>query len=135
MNDEPIPFRNKAHGNGAGPDEAALDDADALEVTLDTPAPGPGRVTNRLPEADLPEESLADWALSALPAETQRHLRVAGRETALFATSLTGNMLKGLAVTLNAVAEALNDYTSRHANVTDLEAARQRRRPVNIEVE
>jgi hypothetical protein len=132
MNDEPIPFRNKPYSNGASHDEEALDDA--IEVTLDTPSSA-GCETARLPEADLPDESLLEVALEFLPVETQRHLRAAGRETALFATSLAGNLLKGVAVTLNAVAEALNTYTERHANVTDLEAARQRRRPVNIEVE
>ena len=134
MSDDPIPFRNKASGNGAGPDdEAHLDDA--REVTLDTPSGGVGRVTHRLPEADLPDDSLVDMALGVLPVETQRHLRAAGRESALFASSLAGTLLKGLAVTLNAVAEALNDYTERQANVTDLEAARRQRRAVNIEVE
>ena len=132
MSDDPIPFRNKAYGNGAGPDATHLDDAE--EVTLDTPT-GAGRVTHRLPEADLPDDSLVDMALGVFPVETQQHLRAAGRETALFATSLAGTVLKGLAVTLNAVAEALNDYTTRHANVTDLEAARRQRRAVNIEVE
>ena len=134
MNDDPIPFRNKAAGNGAGPDEAAHPD-EAQEVTLDTPAGSAGRVTTRLLEAGTPDDNLVDVALSAFPAETQRHLRAAGRESALFATSLAGVVLKGLAVTLNAVAEALNDYTERHSNVTDLEAARRQRRAVNIEVE
>ena len=134
MNDDPIPFRNRAYGNGADPEDLSHLD-DALEVTLDTSAGGPGRVTRRLPEADLPDDNLADLALSILPVETQRHLRAAGRESALFASSLAGAVLKGLAVTLNAVAEALNDYTTRQANVTDREAARRQRRAVNIEVE
>lgn len=131
MSDDPIPFRNRAYG----PDESAPVDDDAQEVTLDTPAGGPGRVTHRLPEANLPDDSLMDMALGVFPVATQRHLRAAGRESALFASSLAGTVLKGLAVTLNAVAEALNDYTTRHANVTDLEAARRQRRAVNIEVE
>lgn len=134
MNNDPIPFRNKLETNGAGPHEAAPDDA--TEVTLDTEPAGPGRVTERLPPFEHPaQEGLLDAALDVLPAETQQHLRAAGRETALMATSLAGGLLKGLAVTLNAVAEVLNDYTERHSSVNDLEAARQRRQRVDIEIE
>ena len=137
MHDEPIPFRNAAPANGATPyGEAAPDDA--IEVTLDSaPAPqGGGRSTVRLPPINLPAAGgLADAALDVLPAETQAHLRAAGREATLVATSLAGGLLKGLAVTLNAVAEALNDYTTRHSRPDDLQAARRRRQRVDIEVE
>lgn len=138
MNDDPLPFPSRMQGpsNGADqPDE--LDDAQ--EVTLDTPTPG-GRVTARLGDApDQREEwSLLDVALiplEILPPDTQRHLRAAGREASLMATSLAGGLLKGLAVTLNAVAEVLNDYSERHSKVTDLDQARRHRQRVDIEVE
>jgi hypothetical protein len=135
MNSDPLPFRNKQDTNGAGShDEAAPDDA--TEVTLDSAPVGPGRVTERLPPiAHPPQEGLLDVALDLFPSETRQHLRAAGRETALMATSLAGGLLKGLAVTLNAVAEVLNDYTTSHSTVNDLEAARRRRQRVDIEVE
>ncbi len=139
MNDDPIPFRSRmqSFGNGAD-DHDELDDAQ--EVTLDTPVPPGGRVTERLPES---AETRTNWSmfdvaaipLEILPPETQRHLRTAGREASLVATSLAGGLLKGLAVTLNAVAEVLNDYSERHSKVTDLDQARQRRQRVDIEVE
>ncbi len=138
MNEDPIPFRSRMPpaGNGA---EHYEDLDDAQEVTLDTPTPG-GRVTTRLPaEAGTRDEwSLLDVALiplEVLPPETQRHLRAAGREATLMATSFAGGLLKGLAVTLNAVAEVLNDYSERHSKITDLDQARQRRQRVDIEVE
>jgi hypothetical protein len=73
--------------------------------------------------------------LEILPPETQRHLRAAGREAGLMATSLAGGLLKSLAVTLNAVAEVLNDYSERHSKITDLDQARRQRQRVDIEVE
>src|SRR4051794_1023305 len=105
MNEDPIPFRSRMqpYSNGADHPEE-LDDAQ--EVTLDTPTPG-GRVTARLHDepGDREDWSLLDVAmipLEILPPETQRHLRAAGREASLMATSLAGGLLKGLAVTLNA---------------------------------
>jgi hypothetical protein len=123
------------HNGADHPEE--LDDAQ--EVTLDTPTPG-GRVTARLHDepGNREEWSLLDVALIPLeifPPETQRHLRAAGREASLVATSLAGGLLKGLAVTLNAVAEVLNDYSERHSKVTDLDQVRRQRQRVDIEVE
>jgi hypothetical protein len=95
-----------------------------------------GSVTGRLPEADLPSAGLGDLMqvpMDLLPAETQAHLRAAGREAVLFASSLSGNLLKGLAVTLNTVAEVLNTYTERHSNPTARSAEPRRR--VDIEIE
>jgi hypothetical protein len=139
MNEDPIPFRSRMQPAGNGADHAEELD-DAQEVTLDTPTPPGGRVTERLPDEPGNREnwSLLDVALiplEVLPPETQRHLRAAGREAGLVATSLAGGLLKGLAVTLNAVAEVLNDYSERHSKITDLDQARQRRQRVDIEVE
>jgi hypothetical protein len=138
MNEDPIPFpsRTPAHSNGAEHHDE-LDDAE--EVTLDTPPPG-GRVTARLGDdpGNRDEWSMLDVAmipLEILPPETQRHLRAAGREAGLMATSLAGGLLKSLAVTLNAVAEVLNDYSERHSKITDLDQARRQRQRVDIEVE
>ncbi len=139
MNEDPIPFRSRMQSSSNGADDHdELDDAQ--EVTLDTPVPPGGRVTARLPEA---AETRTEWSmldvaripLEVLPPETQQHLRAAGREASLVATSLVGGLLKGLAVTLNAVAEVLNDYSERHSKVSDLDQARQRRQRVDIEVE
>jgi hypothetical protein len=138
MNEDPIPFpsRPPSHSNGAEHHDE-LDDAQ--EVTLDTPPPG-GRVTARLGDdpGTRDEWSLLDVAmipLEILPPDTQRHLRAAGREAGLLATSLAGGLLKNLAVTLNAVAEVLNEYSERHSKITDLDQARRQRQRVDIEVE
>ncbi|HUS15434.1 MAG TPA: hypothetical protein VM536_10505 [Chloroflexia bacterium] len=125
----PIPFPQR-------PDQTDPDD-EATEVTLDTNAAVP-RVTTRLPaETDL-ASSLAEILLAplaTLPPETRAHLRTAGREVTLTFASLGGTLLKGAAIALNVAAETLKDYSARHANVTDLDAARTRRQRVEIEVE
>jgi hypothetical protein len=131
---ELIPFRGKEY-SGA---DADLGD-DATEVTLDESAiiPAP-RVTHRLPDEPDLVTGLAEVLaapINLLPPETQAHLRTAGREVALTATSLGATLLKGAAIVLNIAGEALRDYTERNSRVIDLQAARQARQRVEIEVE
>lgn len=124
---EPIPFPQRPSYN-AGADD------DATEVEA---APQQGSITGRLPEVPEMLTGLGDMVqmpLDLLPAETQVHLRAAGREVALLASSLAGPALKGVAMTLNAVAEVLNSYTERHSTSTEREAS-ARRQLVDIEVE
>ena len=129
---EPIPFRGK--------DNLATElDEDATEVTLEGgPIVPVSRVTQRLPDAPDLMTGLTDVAfapLALLPAETQAHIRTASREVALTMTSLTATLFKGAAIALNVAGEALRDYTERHADRDDLQAARQARQRVDIEVE
>ena len=131
---ELIPFRGKDL-NGA---DADLGD-DATEVTLDESAiiPAP-HVTQRLPETDELIDGLSEVLaapLNLLPPETRAHLRTAGREATLTVTSLTATLLKGAAIVLNVAGEALRDYTERNSRLIDLQAARQARQRVEIEVE
>ncbi len=128
-----IPFRGKDN-----PAAAEWDDA-ATEVTLDDEAiPPTSRVTQRLPEAPDLVAGLSELfaaPLNLLPPETQAHVRAAGREAALTLTSLTATLFKGAAIALNVAGEVLRDYSERHSNVIDLQAARQTRQRVEIEVE
>ncbi len=129
---ELIPFRGKDN-------PAAAWDDDATEVTVEDGAIQPAvRVTQRLPDvpdlaAGLSEVLAAP--LTLLPPATQAHVRAAGREVALTFTSLTATLFKGAAIALNVAGEVLRDYTERHSNVIDLQAARQTRQRVEIEVE
>ncbi len=111
------------------------DDNEATEVLPDAAAPG--HATGKLPEEEL--IGLVTDVLAApfylLPADTRAHLRTAGREATLVLTSLSGTLLKGAAIALNVAAESLKEYSARHANVTDLDAARQKRQRVEIEIE
>ena len=76
--------------------------------------------------AGLSEGLGAPWPLS--PAGTTARVCAAGREVALTFTSLTATLFKGAAIALNVAGEVLRDYTERHSNVIDLQAARQTRR-------
>src|SRR5262249_20468874 len=118
--------------------DADLSD-DATEVTLDESAiiPAP-RATLRLPETPDTVLGFGEFLaspLTLLPPDTQAHLRTAGREAALVATSLAATLLKGTAIVLNIAGEALRDYTDRNSRVIDLQAARQARQRVEIKVE
>lgn len=130
---ELIPFPGKDYSAG----DADID-VEATEITLDEGATPPARVTQRLPAETNVEAGLGDVLLAPLtllPAETQAHLRTAGREAALTLTSLAATLLKGTAIALNVAGEALKDYTERNSKVIDLHTARQARQRVEIEVE
>jgi len=128
---ELIPFRGKDLNDA----DADLGD-EATEVTLDDKAIVPtSRVTLRLPDSPDLGAGLGDMLASLLPPDTQAHLRTAGREATLTLTSLTATLLKGAAIVLNVAGEALRDYTDRNSRLIDLQAARQARQRVEIEVE
>ena len=123
---DPIPFPRRSQ---------AADDTEATEVL---PEAGAGaNPTRKLPEEEL--IGLVTDVLAApflmLPADTRAHLRTAGREAGLVLATLGGTLLKGAAIALNVAAESLKDYSARHANITDLDAARQKRQRVEIEIE
>lgn len=122
---DPIPFPRRPQ-------------ADEFEATEVLPEAGAGaNPTRKLPEEEL--IGLVTDVLAApfllLPADTRAHLRTAGRETSLILATLGGTLLKGAAIALNVAAESLKDYSARHANITDLDAARRTRQRVEIEIE
>jgi len=135
---EPIPFHRRSEPSAdydLGADATEVPAADRGGDAADLPAGG--RPTTRLPalaDAGPLVSDILQAPLGLLPAETQAHLRTAGREAMLTVTSLAGSLLKGAAIVLNIAGETLKDYSMRNS-AAGAAAAGAHRQAVEIEVE